>query len=89
MPLYQYTCNDCNEHFELRHKYNDNDITCMHCESLSITKYLGTKTNVFSKSSPVAKNNKTGQEVHKAIRENREELDRARKDLLKQRKQDD
>lgn len=89
MPLYQYTCDNCNEQFELRHKYGDKNITCTECGSSSVTKYLGTKTNVVSNPKQKSANNKVGQEVHKAIQENKEELDRARKELMKQRKKDD
>lgn len=89
MPLYQYTCDECGEQFEIRHKYGDKNISCEKCGSFSITKYLGTKTNVFSKNKQSTKSNKIGQEVHKAIQENKEELDRTRKELAKQRKKND
>ena len=89
MPLYQYICNECSERFEIRHKYGDKNISCMSCGSSSIVKYLGTKTNVFTKAKPNCKNSKIGQEVQKAIEENKQELHRARKELEKQRKKDD
>lgn len=89
MPLYQYICDDCAEQFEVRHKYGDKNVSCVKCGSTSIVKYLGTKTNVFSKAKSNSKNNKVGQEVQKAIQENRQELDKTRKELEKQRRNDD
>ena len=40
MPLYAYTCKDCNESFELRHSMSEEGQKCILCGSVNIFKNL-------------------------------------------------
>ena len=44
MPLYEYTCLDCNESFDALRKFAEADdtIACLHCESENTVRGLST-----------------------------------------------
>lgn len=87
MPLYQYTCADCEETFEVRHRYSDTGIVCKLCQSENIKKFLGNKSLVTSRK---AQNKQSiGSEVIKAIEEGRADLETTKKKLDKERERDD
>ena len=87
MPLYQYTCGDCDKIFEIRHRYTDTGIVCKFCQSKNIKKFLGNKSLVTSRR--VQDKEKIGSEVIRAIEEGRADLEKTKKKLNKERKSDD
>ena len=89
MPLYHYICNQCEEEFELRHRYGEKDIVCLFCGSDSIQKHLGNKINISTKTPNILNKNKVGYEVNKAIEEGKQDLEKIKKDLSKERKKDE
>ena len=88
MPLYHYICGECEKDFELRHSYGEKGIVCLYCGSDSIQRHLGNKINISVKSSNSTAKNKVGYEVNKAIDEGRQELEKTKKALSKERKND-
>jgi putative FmdB family regulatory protein len=72
MPLYNYTCSDCGEVFDLRHPYAEKNIQCVVCKSENIKKNLSKVLRVTKK----CYNNKekVGSKVVEAIEDGREEL---------------
>lgn len=40
MPLYDYQCNDCDEHFEVRHKFSDPTPVCPVCGSENVSRRI-------------------------------------------------
>lgn len=89
MPLYHYICNQCEKEFELRHRYGEKDIVCLFCGSDSIQKHLGNKINISTKTPNILNKNKVGYEVNKAIEEGKQDLEKIKKDLSKERKKDE
>ena len=89
MPLYHYICDECKKDFELRHKYGEKGILCSHCESPSVSRFLGKKVNVSVKQSNNVSKNKVGYEVNKAIDDGKRELEKTKKTLSKERKKDE
>tara|TARA_R100000808_G_C2155373_1_gene167688 strand:+ start:4526 stop:4789 length:264 start_codon:yes stop_codon:yes gene_type:complete len=80
MPLYHYLCQDCNKEFEIRHRYKEEGIICIHCESTAIKKHLGNAISVVKKSN-IVKDKKVGTEVHEAIQDGKEELMKTKEEL--------
>ncbi len=42
MPLYEYTCLDCRQTFEVLKKFSEADepVACLHCESTNTVRHL-------------------------------------------------
>tara|TARA_R100001443_G_scaffold106598_1_gene116051 strand:- start:4552 stop:4818 length:267 start_codon:yes stop_codon:yes gene_type:complete len=82
MPLYHYLCQECNKEFEIRHRYREPGITCIHCNSTNIKKNLGSAISVV-KNTSVTKDKKIGTEVHEAIHDGKKELMKTKQELKK------
>ena len=76
MPRYTYKCNDCNEAFDVVHGMNDEHFTCGFCHSNNIRK-VPQKPHVHRKQT--SKDGKVGDEVKRAIEENRAVLEKEKK----------
>jgi len=78
VPLYNYTCLECEEVFDIRHSYKEKDVQCIFCGAQNIKKNLSSVLRVTKK----CYNNKekVGDKVIKAIEEGREELKQYKKD---------
>jgi putative FmdB family regulatory protein len=77
MPLYNYTCSECDKNFDIRHSYADKNIECVFCNSLNIKKNLSKVLRVTKK----CYNNKeqVGSQVKKAIEEGKDKLKKYKK----------
>ena len=79
MPRYVYDCADCMNQFETQHSYSFKDVVCEFCGSRNVNKNLSKVVNVKRR---VGETSKTvGQEVNKAIDDNRQELETMRKKI--------
>ena len=76
MPRYTYKCDDCLEAFDVVHGMNDEHYTCGFCHSNKIRK-VPQMPHVARKQS--TKGSKVGDEVKRAIEENRDLLKEERK----------
>ena len=76
MPRYTYKCDDCLEAFDVVHGMNDEHYTCGFCHSNKIRKVLQ-MPHVARKQG--TKGSKVGDEVKRAIEENRDLLKEERK----------
>ena len=76
MPRYTYKCDDCLEVFDVVHGMNDEHYTCGFCHSNKIRK-MPQMPHVTRKQS--TKGSKVGDDVKRAIEENRELLKEERK----------
>ncbi len=76
MPRYTYKCCDCDEVFDVVHGMNDEHFTCGFCHSVRIRK-VPQMPYVARKES--SKGVKVGDEVKRAIEENRALLKEERK----------
>ena len=76
MPRYTYKCLDCNEVFDVVHGMNDEHYTCGFCHSVKIRKVLQ-MPHVARKQT--TEGGKVGDEVKRAIEENRDLLKEERK----------
>lgn len=76
MPRYTYKCNACFELFDVVHGMNDQHFTCGFCNSSNIHK-VPQMPHVARKES--SKGGKVGDEVRRAIEENRALLKEERK----------
>ena len=76
MPRYTYKCNACFEVFDVVHGMNDEHFTCGFCNSSNIDK-VPQMPHVARKES--SKGGKIGDEVRRAIEENRALLKEERK----------
>lgn len=81
MPLYQYSCSDCQQEFKILHGIDEQNIVCKYCNSQNINKCLPK----LSLSVNTSKQTSAGERVEKFIEESREalkeQLVEARKDL--------
>ena len=78
MPLYAYDCPDCEKQITIRHSYKDKDVKCTVCGSANIKKNLSGVLQLTKKCYNIKE--KTGNEVNKAIREGKEELESYKKE---------
>ena len=76
MPRYTYKCNNCEEVFDVVHGMNDEHYTCGFCHSSNIRK-VPQMPHVHRKQT--SKGGKVGDEVKRAIEENRAVLEKERK----------
>lgn len=76
MPRYTYKCNDCEEVFDVVHGMNDEHFTCGFCHSVNIRK-VPQMPHVHRKQT--SKGGKVGDEVKRAIEENRAVLEKEKK----------
>ena len=76
MPRYTYKCGDCLEAFDVVHGMNDEHYTCGFCHSSNIRKVL--QMPHVSRKQP-SQGGKVGDEVKRAIEENRALLKEERK----------
>lgn len=76
MPRYTYKCTDCEEVFDVVHGMNDEHFTCGFCHSRNIRK-VPQMPHVARKQT--TKDGKVGDEVKRAIEENRAVLKEERK----------
>jgi len=76
MPRYTYKCSDCEEVFDVVHGMNDEHFTCGFCTSRNIHK-VPQMPHVARKQA--SKGGKVGDEVKRAIEENRALLKEERK----------
>jgi len=76
MPKYTYKCISCEEVFEVIHGMNDEHLNCEYCESTSIRKV---PQMPFVARKQVTKGGRVGDEVKRAIEENRAVLNEERK----------
>ena len=81
MPLYNYTCLECEENFDIRHSYKEKNIQCTFCKSQNIKKNLSNVLRVTKK----CYNNKekVGTKVQTAIEDGKNELKEYKKKLSK------
>ena len=82
MPLYNYTCSKCNERFDLRHSYTFKEAVCTKCKSTKIVKNL-VRFNYLKKEAPLHPL-KTGEVVHRSIKDNKEEMNKYKHQLKKE-----
>ena len=68
MPRYTYECSDCEEVFDVVHGMNDEHFTCGFCKSRNIRK-VPQMPHVARQT--ISKGGKVGDEVKRAIEENR------------------
>ena len=76
MPRYTYRCSDCNEEFDVFHGMNDSHEVCGFCNSINLMR-VPQMPHVARKQS--TKGGKVGDEVKRAIEENRDLLKEERK----------
>ncbi len=76
MPKYAYKCGDCFEHFEVVHSMSEECDSCCSCSSVNIRK-VPQMPHVHRKQT--SKGGKVGDEVKRAIEENRAVLEKERK----------
>tara|TARA_R100000995_G_scaffold84568_2_gene63682 strand:- start:17839 stop:18099 length:261 start_codon:yes stop_codon:yes gene_type:complete len=81
VPLYNYTCLECEENFDIRHSYKEKNIQCTFCKSQNIKKNLSNVLRVTKK----CYNNKekVGTKVQTAIEDGKSELKEYKKKLSK------
>tara|TARA_R110002110_G_scaffold125296_3_gene303164 strand:+ start:15825 stop:16088 length:264 start_codon:yes stop_codon:yes gene_type:complete len=77
MPLYVYDCSDCKASINIRHAYGVKDVRCVECESLNIKKNLSGVLQLTKKCYNIK--DKVGNEVNKAIKDGKKELDSFKK----------
>lgn len=77
MPLYAYDCSDCGASMNIRHAYGAKDVTCTECNSPNIKKNLSGVLQLTKKCYNIK--DKVGNEVNKAIKEGKKELDNFKK----------
>ena len=68
MPRYAYKCSDCLEHFEVFHGMSEEHSTCCFCASNNIHRV---PQMVHFSTREVSKGDKVGDEVKRAIEENK------------------
>lgn len=78
MPLYAYDCVDCKESITIRHAYGIKDVRCTKCNSINIKKNLSAVLQLSKKCYNTK--DKVGNEVNKAIKEGKQELDKFKKE---------
>lgn len=78
MPRYIYFCENCNEEFEQYHPISTIILNCPKCESEKIFRVYKTDFNLAKEK---LNEKKVGQEVHKFIKESKEELLEYKKQL--------
>jgi len=76
MPKYVYKCADCTEHFEVIHGILEDHDTCGFCHSINIAR-VPQMPNLQRQEAQ--KSGKVGDEVRRAIEENRAVLKEERK----------
>ena len=81
MPLYNYTCLECEENFDIRRSSKEKNIQCTFCKSQNIKKNLSNVLRVTKK----CYNNKekVGTKVQTAIEDGKSELKEYKKKLSK------
>ena len=72
MPLYAYNCLECKELFTIRHSYKAEGVKCIKCKSENIKKNLSDVLQRSKKCYNIKE--ATGNKVHEAIKEGKEEL---------------
>jgi len=77
MPLYAYDCSDCEASINIRHPYGAKDVVCTECNSPNIKKNLSGVLQLTKKCYNIK--DKVGNEVNKAIKEGKKELDNYKK----------
>ena len=82
MPLYSYACQTCEKNFDLRHSHKETNIACPLCKSPKIIKNLS--HNVYRPAKIAHRTLAPGAAVEEAIEDNRQQLARAKKQLIKQ-----
>jgi putative FmdB family regulatory protein len=68
MPRYAYKCNDCLEHFEVFHGMDEEQSICCFCTSNNIHRV---PQMVYFKQERASEGGKVGDDVKRAIEENR------------------
>jgi len=50
MPIFEYTCKDCNSHYDILHKKKENkdDVICPKCKSKNYLKLISSFSSVIS-----------------------------------------
>lgn len=76
MPRYAYKCSDCLEHFEVFHGMSEEHSTCCFCTSNNIHRV---PQMVYFKQEKTSEGGKVGDDVKRAIEENRAILNEERK----------
>ncbi len=86
MPKYVYKCNDCESHFEVYHGMSEDQEECILCSAVGPHRV---PQMPHIKRQEVSKDGKVGDEVKRAIEENRAILKDAKKEISKEYYRDD
>ena len=81
MPVYCYSCKDCDHSFEIRHSMNFEDQTCLKCDSERVFR-VPSLQNKIKKTSNTS--HRVGKVVDDFIKDTKKELSTERKNLQKE-----
>ena len=76
MPKYVYKCNECGEHFEVYHGMSEDQESCALCSGVDLHRV---PQMPHIKRQEVSKGGKVGDEVKRAIEENRALIEEEKK----------
>ena len=82
MPRYDYKCNKCDMIIEIVHPYKESITNCPQCDSTDFNKVF---LSPLKRVRTPYKATKVGNEVNKAIKESRQDLEKQIKELHKNR----
>ena len=79
MPLYEYTCNDCEKRFEIRHSMSFDEQICIFCESVNL--FRNSLFTIGNNTKDRETSVKIGSVVNEYIKDAKEDLKKEKKEI--------